>query len=219
MQAQKVTIFDRITGKAKLREEQMRQLELKIQYENSTKPEKQARYSVHDILGDIYYTADVELGGNPTPEIQDLITRINAQYQENYRTPSGQIESRPFSRSNLVAAKVEQKAQTGELAMIVQPNKLRGFFAARRATAEVREQNTILAQRVNQLRQQSIADVQRGNLYNLSNNIQSTSLVNFSDTLDNILSILDTFDTESEQKEEQPLSLHHFQVNDEFIGK
>ena len=163
LQAQRVTIFDRITGKAKLREEQMRQLELKIQYENSTKPEKQARYSVHDILGDIYYTADVELGGNPTPEIQDLITRINAQYQENYRTPTGQIKSRPFSRSNLVAAKVAQKAQTGESAMTVQPNRLRGFFAARRATKEIREQNNRLAQKINQLRQQNFADAQHGN--------------------------------------------------------
>ena len=81
LQSERPGLFDGFTGKSALRAEQIRQLQLKQEYERSTMPPELSSYSIHDILGSIYFTFDIELQQAPTPEIQGIIDRINSSYR------------------------------------------------------------------------------------------------------------------------------------------
>ncbi len=81
LQSERPGLFDGFTGKSALRAEQIRQLQLKQEYERSTMPAELSRYSIRDILGSIYFTFDVELQQAPPPDIQNIIDRINSAYR------------------------------------------------------------------------------------------------------------------------------------------
>jgi hypothetical protein len=81
LQSERPGLFDGFTGKSALRAEQIRQLQLKQEYERSTMPAELSKYSIRDILGSIYFTFDIELHQAPTPEIQGIIDRINSSYR------------------------------------------------------------------------------------------------------------------------------------------
>ena len=81
LQSERPGLFDGFTGKSALREEQIRQLQLKQEYERSTMPAELSKYSIRDILGSIYFTFDVELQQAPPPDIQNTIDRINSAYR------------------------------------------------------------------------------------------------------------------------------------------
>lgn len=81
LQSERPGLFDGFTGKSALRAEQIRQLQLKQEYERSTMPPELSSYSIHDILGSIYFTFDIELQQAPTPEIQGILDRINSSYR------------------------------------------------------------------------------------------------------------------------------------------
>ena len=81
LQSERPGLFDGFTGKSALRAEQIRQLQLKQEYERSTMPAELSKYSIRDILGSIYFTFDVELQQAPPPDIQNIIDRINSAYR------------------------------------------------------------------------------------------------------------------------------------------
>ena len=81
LQSERPGLLDGFTGKSALRAEQIRQLQLKQEYERSTMPAELSKYSIRDILGSIYFTFDIELHQAPTPEIQGIIDRINSSYR------------------------------------------------------------------------------------------------------------------------------------------
>lgn len=81
LQSERPGLLDGFTGKSALRAEQIRQLQLKQEYERSTMPPELSKYSIRDILGSIYFTFDIELQQAPPPNIQNIIDRINSAYR------------------------------------------------------------------------------------------------------------------------------------------
>ena len=201
LQSQRPSLLDRITGKAKLRDEQIRQLNLKIQYENFTTPEKKQRYSIHDMIADIYYTSIVDLNGNMPPTMQDLIVRINSQFQERYVMPNGQIATRPFSPEQLLAKKMGQDYNR-DRSLEVKQRGIRGLFAHRRAATTLQAQNNDLEQKVLQVRQRSFENRYDNALYN---KVKASSIVRYHDALSYISRKLDTIDSKNQRTKEGEL--------------
>ena len=206
LQSKKPNLLDRITGKAKLRDEQIRQLNLKIQYENFTTPEKKQRYSVHDMLTEIYYTSEVELNGNVPPIMQDLISRINSQYQESYVMPNGQRATRPFSKDKLLSNIISQERNTRDNALVIPRGFFRGLFASRRAAIALQTQNNALEQGINKMRQYAYDNRYANGNKELYNDVKSQSLVRYHEVLNYISRRLDTIDPKNERTKEGELN-------------
>lgn len=82
IQNQKRGLFDALTGKAELRQLQLRNIDLKMQLISRTNPEPKSYYSVHDMLAEMYTFSQTELGGKYTPELGKLFTTIQEKFHE-----------------------------------------------------------------------------------------------------------------------------------------
>lgn len=78
---EKASIFDGITGKSKLRQMQLQNIDLKMQLVSRTKPEAKSYYSVHDMLAEMYAFSQTELGGRQTPELQRLYSTMKNEFK------------------------------------------------------------------------------------------------------------------------------------------
>ena len=153
LKSERPGLLDWFTGKAAMRNEHIRELELKMEYESYATPKEQSKYSIHDILSDIYYTFDAELHQAPTPEMQSIIDGINSRFQETQRDVTGIIISRPFPREQLVQDRYNQLAQSNMIALVPEPTGIASLFANRTKAKAIKSHNEILESKVNQAKQ------------------------------------------------------------------
>ena len=78
----KVGFLGRITGADKLKEEQLRNINLKIRALQTEVPQEQAQYSVRDMLADIYACAISDFSGELTPEMKQMSDAIKANFTD-----------------------------------------------------------------------------------------------------------------------------------------
>lgn len=80
VQNEKIGFLGRLTGKEFLREEKLKNLDLKIQLVKESKPRENENYSIREMLADMHICADAELCGQFTPEMQQLYDLIKSTY-------------------------------------------------------------------------------------------------------------------------------------------
>ncbi len=82
LESRKIGFFGRLVGRDILRDEKIRNLELKIKLAQNEAPEERKKYSARDILADMYVYAITELGGEFTPEMSAVSKAIKATYRD-----------------------------------------------------------------------------------------------------------------------------------------
>ena len=111
------------TGKSELQVERLNNVNLKIQFAQSQKPEPQKVYSVRSMLADLYVCAVTELGGNFTPEMQTLYDSMKSVYTG---TNIGAFTDDYIGK----LARDKIMAMQSNLPMVQEPK--RGFFGRRK---------------------------------------------------------------------------------------
>ncbi len=76
----KIGFLGKLTGKQKLQDEKINQLNLKIQLAQTTEPQEKGKYSVKDMLADMKVCAKTDFDGNLTPEMLNLYTTIKQNF-------------------------------------------------------------------------------------------------------------------------------------------
>lgn len=171
---EKVGFFGRIIGKDVLKEEKLRNVRLKIKQIKTSNPEVRTKYSVQDMLAEIYASAITEFEGQFTPEMAELFTAIRSTYVEKE-------SQEPFSDeyiSKLAMQKIEEK-QRNNFPTI--PNDKPSFFGKTKAKIEeVRAANYDLQIKIEE-------NVYSGNRWNAQNKDRDFTAV-FENKLIGILS-------------------------------
>lgn len=80
IEAQKVGIFDKITGKSTVRELQMSNIDLEMESILNNPPEEKEYYSARDMLAEMYAFSISELGGNFTPELGKIFNTMKDKF-------------------------------------------------------------------------------------------------------------------------------------------
>lgn len=82
LQSAKPGLFDKLTGKDRLKEQQLRNLDLKIRLLQNTTPSEQPTYSVRDMLADIYACTTVQFDKVLPPELGNLYELIKSNFKD-----------------------------------------------------------------------------------------------------------------------------------------
>lgn len=80
VQNERIGFLGKIMGKDVLKEEKLKNLDLKIQLVRESTPTENESYSIREILADMHICADIELKGQFTDEMQQLYNLIKATY-------------------------------------------------------------------------------------------------------------------------------------------
>lgn len=82
---EKIGFFGKLMGKQKLQNEKINQLDLKMKLAKVKKPEEKEKYSVRDMLSDLYVCAKTELNGQFTPEMEELYDEMKECFRMKRR--------------------------------------------------------------------------------------------------------------------------------------
>ena len=154
LENQKSGIFDRLTGKDKLRKEQIKNLQLKIQIEQLP-VELKDHYSIKDMLGDIYYTSKHQLYGSFSNNMTDITNKIFANFGKQETDRDGKRVMIPFSEKDIeeFVAKKEQEEYLkpeNNQDLSLSNNKYKGPFADRKMAKAMETQNENRQRQINE---------------------------------------------------------------------
>ncbi len=171
--SEKVGFFGRLMGKDILKEEKLKNIRLKIRLAQTSTPVVQTKYSVQDMLAEIYASAISEFDGQFTPEMAEIFTAIRSTY--------GNRDLQPFSDeqiSNLAMEKIKSK-QKQMLPSVPEDGKR--FFLKNKAKAQqLKLENRNLQIKIEQ-------NVYSGNKWSTQNKGQD-SILTFENHLKGIVS-------------------------------
>lgn len=148
IQGESIGLLGKLFGKEKLRERRLENIDLKIELaQKSAYPEKEA-YSVRQMLVDMHICANSELGGEFTPEMQELYQAI----MDTYGAKNKDI----FSERNIRQLVSERQRQASNQATaelpVVQGNRTKMFGKTKAQTNMVALENQGLKQKLLRLR-------------------------------------------------------------------
>ena len=96
LSSQKIGFLGRLQGKEKLRQEQMRNIELRINGENIEEvitADETNKFSIRNILAEIYMVNNYELGGGPNQELVDFYNAIKSVFKNGKKEFSDEFIS------------------------------------------------------------------------------------------------------------------------------
>ncbi len=130
LQNEHIGFIGRIFGKDKLKDERLKNLELKIQMAKVASPQTQEKYSVRSMLADMHICADTELDGNFSEEMQTLYNLIKSTYKDK-----GKGEFTEEYIKSLANYKIREQQKQSSRLPAVQNKKIR-FFGKTKAQIE-----------------------------------------------------------------------------------
>lgn len=137
-----VSLFGRLFGKSTLKNEQIRNMNLKMKLVQTLPIEDKQTYSVRDMLADIYTCAMTDLEGDFTSELGKLYMTITAIYQD---TQNGKFTNEYISR--IASQKSEREGVSSNLPDVTR--KMPRFFGKTRARLDaVEEENEYLENQI-----------------------------------------------------------------------
>lgn len=83
IESEKSGFFDTITRKSDLKSEKLKNIDLKIKLAKSIVPQQKEKYSIRDMLADLYTCGVVELGGRFTLKMQQLYEDMKIVYGDS----------------------------------------------------------------------------------------------------------------------------------------
>lgn len=133
IQTEKVGFFGKLLGKDELKDEKLKNIDLKAEAIMTEIPEEKERYSVKDILADLYACAITEFDGNFTPEMLDLYNNITNTFGS--KGQNGQLKS--FSQEHILKlAQAKINAEPGRNLLAVAGNGTKRLSKIERLRAE-----------------------------------------------------------------------------------
>lgn len=117
---EKVGFFGRIMGKDILKEEKLANINLKIKLEQTSIPETKTKYSVQDMLAEIYAAAISEFEGQFSPEMAEIFSIIKSTY--------GAKNTQPFSDEHISNLAMEKIAAKEKSNLPIEQNRKRRLF-------------------------------------------------------------------------------------------
>lgn len=79
----RISLFGKIAGKEKLKEIELENLDLQIEYERTRPVVQKDEYSIHDSLSDVLVFSKEELNGQMTPAMQELFSTVTMYFGIN----------------------------------------------------------------------------------------------------------------------------------------
>lgn len=133
IQIEKVGFFGKLLGKDELKDEKLKNIDLKAEAIMTEMPEEKERYSVKDILADLYACAITEFDGNFTPEMLNLYNNITNIFGS--KGQNGQLKS--FSKEHILKlAQAKINAEPGRNLLAVAGNGTKRVSEIERLRAE-----------------------------------------------------------------------------------
>lgn len=133
IQTEKVGFFGKLLGKDELKDEKLKNIDLKAEAIMIEIPEEKERYSVKDILADLYACAITEFDGNFTPEMLNLYNNITNIFGS--KGQNGQLKS--FSKEHILKlAQAKINAEPGRNLLAVAGNGTKRVSEIERLRAE-----------------------------------------------------------------------------------
>lgn len=133
IQTEKVGFFGKLLGKDELKDEKLKNIDLKAEAIMTEIPEEKERYSVKDILADLYACAITEFDGNFSPEMLNLYNNITNTFGS--KGQNGQLKS--FSQEHILKlAQAKMNAEPGRNLLAVAGNGTKRLSKIERLRAE-----------------------------------------------------------------------------------
>lgn len=142
IEGERIGIIGRIMGKQDLKDERLAQNALKTKIVQASIPKEQNKYSIRDMLAEMYVCAMTEFDGNLTTEMQDLYSRITDVF--SYTDNNGNV--RKFSEEYIKGiAKDKIMDQTVSVPVVVNGPKR---FGTKAKVEQVKAENYKLQERL-----------------------------------------------------------------------
>ena len=146
LQGKKIGFIGKLLGKEDLRQEQLKNLDLKIQLARSPIPAPQGEPHIREMLADMYICAIQDLGGNYTPEMQSL--------NDNMVTYFGNGNNGKFTKEyiqEIARQKMSREARPGSNLPTIK-GKSKGFGKSKAQIQTLRQENSFIAQKLSSIR-------------------------------------------------------------------
>ncbi len=171
---QKVGILGRITGADKLKEERLRNINLKIRALQTEVPQEQEKYSVRDMLADIHACAISEFSGELTPEMKQMSDAIIANFSDR---KNGAFTDQYIN--SLAMEKIENRRN--EQLPVVKSKKTRFFQTTKSKIEDMILENQGLQNRI-------VQNQNTGNRWGVYKSQEGDALAIFENQLNGIIS-------------------------------
>lgn len=144
LEGTKAGLFDTLTGKDRLKEQQLRNLDLKIRLLQNTAPSEQKVYSVRDMLADIYACTTAQFDKVLPPELGNLYELIKSNFED---TENGKFSDKYIY--TLAQSKLQKYSEHANLPAVV--SKVPRLFGKTKSQIEALDfENEQLQSRVSQ---------------------------------------------------------------------
>lgn len=142
---EKISFLGRLFGKEQLKETKLKNLDLKKQLAELEVQQPQNGYSMKELLADMQVCSNTELGGEFTPEMQELYKAIKATYHDK--------RSDEFSETYIKQMANERQANNEKSGLLaVQDNRPRLFGKSRAQAQMIELENQSLRQKILKIR-------------------------------------------------------------------
>ena len=138
-----IGIFGKLFGKDRIREEKLKNLDLKIKLAKSSSPETKEKYSVREILADMHIFADLNLGGQFSKEMQELYNLIKSTYQDK---TTGQFSEKYIK--NIASQKILNKQHSNSELPILSKGKPKIFWKTKFELEALKAENVTIQQQI-----------------------------------------------------------------------
>lgn len=133
VEKRKISFFGKIAGKEKLKEIELENLDLQIEYERTRPVVQKDEYSIHDSLSDVLVFSKEELNGQMTPAMQELFSTVTMYFGINRdsidKKADEKISYKPVSLENLQIGVREKKSKlTSENSYLKQEIQNNGYI-------------------------------------------------------------------------------------------
>ena len=149
LQGQKIGFIGKLLGKEDLRQEQLNNLDLKIQLARYPIPEPQGEPHIREMLADMYICAIQDLGGNYTPEMQSL----NDNMVTYFRNGNNGKFTKEYIQE-IARQKMSREARPGSNLPTIK-GKSKGFGKSKAQIQTLRQENSFIAQKLSSIRRNS----------------------------------------------------------------
>ena len=146
LQGKKIGFIGKLLGKETLRQEQLRNLDLKIQLARVPIPEPQGEPHIREILADLYICANQDLGGNYTPEMHSL--------NDNMLTYFTNGNKRRFTKEyiqEIARQKMSREARPGSNLPVIKGKSPVLFWKSEAQIQALRQENSYIANKLSSI--------------------------------------------------------------------
>lgn len=126
--SERVGFFGRLMGKDVLKEEKLKNINLKIKLARTSTPAIKSKYSVQDMLAEIYASSISEFDGQFTPEMAEIFNVIKSVYENK--------EDKPFSDEQISSLAMNKITNKQKYKLPAVHEKRKRSFGKNRAIAD-----------------------------------------------------------------------------------